>query len=430
MEPLNIVNLIEQNPITKLSSTYNSKLISKIKQNFTETQQQLFVSSFYCYLNFNQKNDFVIDLDNIWEWLGFKNKANSKASLQKHFTVDKDYKSLLLWAQEQKQDARGGHNKETIMLNIKTFKLFCIKAGTQKANEIHEYFIKLEEILYEVIQEESDELKKQLENFKVNSVLEKELLREKTILQQFPDNKQCVYYGLIDDKTDKGENLIKFGSSNFLCQRVTQHKGVYTNFRLVNAFKVDNKTHIENGIKTHPVLSKIRRTFKTNDKSHTELISIDAISFDELDKIIKKIIISIEYNPENYSKLLEENHRLKKELVILKIRLDGIEPENSIKSNELNNDYIPFVDFPLRVRRFQKAKDGKYYIDNICYEKLFGTRDEVWNGSAYKTVGELIKRDLVIGKDGKIISKNKHDASKLENRLQKNRPIICVDTIK
>ena len=35
---------------------------------------------------------------------------------------------------EQKQ-GRGGHNKETILLTIKTFKLFCIKAETTKANE-------------------------------------------------------------------------------------------------------------------------------------------------------------------------------------------------------------------------------------------------------------------------------------------------------
>ena len=40
-----------------------------------------------------------------------------------------------------KTDTRGGHNKETIMLNIETFKKFCLKAGTKKADEIHEYYI-------------------------------------------------------------------------------------------------------------------------------------------------------------------------------------------------------------------------------------------------------------------------------------------------
>jgi hypothetical protein len=75
---LNIVNLIENNPVIKLSNTYNNKLLEKIKINFTESQQQLFVSSFYCYLNYNPNNDFVIDLDNIWKWLGFSQKIHSK----------------------------------------------------------------------------------------------------------------------------------------------------------------------------------------------------------------------------------------------------------------------------------------------------------------------------------------------------------------
>jgi len=65
MNNLNIVNLIEKNPITKLTNTYNNKLLIKIKENFTDAQQQLFISSFYCYLNYNQTTDFVIDLDNI-----------------------------------------------------------------------------------------------------------------------------------------------------------------------------------------------------------------------------------------------------------------------------------------------------------------------------------------------------------------------------
>ena len=71
--------------------------------------------------------------------------------MEKNFVIEKDYKCSLLLQQKQKKEGRGGNNKETIMLNIKTFKLFCIKAGTDKADEIHEYFIKLELILQEVL---------------------------------------------------------------------------------------------------------------------------------------------------------------------------------------------------------------------------------------------------------------------------------------
>ena len=85
---LNIVELIENNPITKLSSSYNGKLLTKIQECFTDFEQQLFVSSFYCYLNCHQKNDFVVDLDDVWKWLGFTPFLISNA----HFTGQKNKK--------------------------------------------------------------------------------------------------------------------------------------------------------------------------------------------------------------------------------------------------------------------------------------------------------------------------------------------------
>ena len=34
------------------------------------------------------------------------------------------------------------------MLNVGTFKKFCLKAGTKKADEIHDYYIRLEQTLH------------------------------------------------------------------------------------------------------------------------------------------------------------------------------------------------------------------------------------------------------------------------------------------
>ena len=132
-----IVDLIENNPITKLSTTYQNKLLTKIKTKFTENEQQIFVASFYGFLNYDSKMDFVINLDDVWKWVGFSSKANSKHLLEKQFIIEKDYKLLLTKLPEQTLQPRGGHNKETIMLNIQTFKRFCVKAGTKKADEIH-----------------------------------------------------------------------------------------------------------------------------------------------------------------------------------------------------------------------------------------------------------------------------------------------------
>ena len=85
MQELNIVELIESNPITKLSHTYNGKLITKIKDVFSGFEQQLFVSSFYCYLNYDKNLDFVVDLDQVWKWLEFSTKQKAENLLVKNF---------------------------------------------------------------------------------------------------------------------------------------------------------------------------------------------------------------------------------------------------------------------------------------------------------------------------------------------------------
>jgi hypothetical protein len=148
---VDIVNLIESNPITKLNGNYQSKLIEKVQKSFNNYEQQMFVASFYCYLKHDNKNDFVIDLDNVWQWLGFGQKVNAKRVLEKNFTINKDYKLSLCQLAKQSTTTKGGHNKEIIMLNVETFKKYCLKAGTKKADEIHDYYIKLETMLQEIL---------------------------------------------------------------------------------------------------------------------------------------------------------------------------------------------------------------------------------------------------------------------------------------
>ena len=141
---LNIVELIEDNPVTRLSGSYQNKMITKIKEKFTDNEQKIFVASFYSFLNYDSKTDFVIDLDNVWKWLGFQSKYNAKRLLEGVFKKDVNYKKSLIQDAKQSDHTKGGHNREIFLLNIETFKKFCLKAGTKKADEIHDYYIKLE----------------------------------------------------------------------------------------------------------------------------------------------------------------------------------------------------------------------------------------------------------------------------------------------
>ena len=158
-----IVGFIEKNPLSRLSFIYQNTLINKIKRDFNEEEQKIFVTSFYSYLNFNPLTDFIIDFDDVWKWCGYTRKDQSKRVLEKHFVVNVDYKVVF---RQPAENSKGGRPTEKISLNILTFKKFCLKADTKKADEIHNYYIKLETILQETLNEESNELRLQLEEKK------------------------------------------------------------------------------------------------------------------------------------------------------------------------------------------------------------------------------------------------------------------------
>ena len=69
--------------------------------------------------------------------------------------------------------------------------------------------------------------------------------------------------------------------------------------------------------------------------------------------------------------------------------------------------------------RFSKSADGKYVVSGHKYEMLTGSRAQVWHGTACKTSGGLMKKDLMQNKSGRIVSKEKHATAKKEMRLVK-----------
>ena len=402
---VNIVNLIENNPISKFNTTkYQSKLIEKLQSKFTNYEQQLFLSSFYCYLKYDKINDFIIDLDDVWKWLGFSKKYHAKYLLEKQFIIDKDYKCLLpkvlyqttehnnsLYhevkqkiivdddeivqnSKKESKSSRGGHNREIITMNIKTFKKLCLKTGTKKADEIHDYFIKLEETLQEIINDESNELRLQLEE-KDTIITEKESEIDKikydkmkeieaVIISNFPLNTECVYLGRIDNRCSKNESLVKFGHTNNLGHRVLDHRKTYENFIVIHAFKVINKVEIENAIKMHPRISKQLRQINVNGLNKTEMIAYDEESFtiDSLVSLIKKIIHDKTYNEKNFDRLVEENRILKQENETLKEETTKIDKIIEKHKNETHNYLLEINE--LREKLTNKIK----IIDSINKE--------------------------------------------------------------
>lgn len=260
---LDIVNLIENNPLTKLNGQYNSALIQKIKEHFSPFEQQLFLSSCYCDIKYHHKNDFVIDLDNIWAWLGFSQKNNAKILLEKKFMINVDYRIAGL---DPSVARHGGQNKEIIMLNVDTFKKICMKAGTKKADEIHDCFLKSQNFLLTILSDESNELKVQLEQQKTEEMkrddkqkeeyelkLEKQkvLEKEKILLREY-GTIGAMFYIIRVKSWENKQYVIKIGESRRgITDRYKEHRSKYEECVLLDCFVVERSRDFETFIKDH-----------------------------------------------------------------------------------------------------------------------------------------------------------------------------------
>ena len=318
----------------------------------------------------------------------------------------------------------------------------------------------------EAIEEKNEAIEEKNEAIeeKNEAIEEKKKIREKTLIDNFPSNVQCVYYGTIENKSDNGERLIKFGNSNSLKNRIYNHKKTYDKFRLINAFKVENKLQIENAIKEHPLFIERQRTIMIKKHNFTELINMEGITESNVDDAIREIINKIEYSPEKYIKLLEENKELKRKIgdntpdyiISLKREIKGLKEENMKLIKKINKQIqrghaVPLpLPLPLHVNVEQDDEDedvnvtenelenyntlsaaiksrnmmrdrtdGKYHINGNTYEKIRGTREEVWCGTAYQTTGELKKRELEMNKHGRVVSKVKMITATIDNRFIK-----------
>jgi hypothetical protein len=333
---LDIVQIIEKNPISRLSSNYQNKLLNKIKYKFSNKEQQLFVGSFYCYLNYNSKDDFVIDINDIWKWIGFSRKDPAKRLLEKSFVKDIDYKILLHLKVEQDKNEHGGNNKEQILMNIHTFKKFCLKAGTKKADEIHDYYIKLEEILHETINEETDELRnqillkdKEIININQNIKQQEKINKHKLLLEKFK-NKRCVYVGEIEEN-----KFIKIGSTKDIIDRYnTLNRTFKTRLYFLDIYDCQDFREVESGILKDELIRKNLYNKPINGHLSQEVVLLnDKFNYAQLINVVQKYVNKIYF--------MTPDQILEKEKIDLereKLELEKLKINNNLLMNIINND--------------------------------------------------------------------------------------------
>ena len=403
LNQVDLKTLVNTNsPNTSLN--FRSKIVDELNHNFTEDEKKWFIANLYVYLHYHPTNDFPIDLENIYKLIGFTSKKNAKRTLINNFTENEDYKITVLpkehgqFTSEKAAAPYGeagfsgvnlggaGLNKEVIMLNVDTFKNMCMITKTEKSKEIRAYYVKLEKIFNKLTSDEITEHKRKLKESEEKILLlehenkEKEELlmkqieecenkdlrlleqeknayvkKEKTYFDLFPLNTQCVYFGSIGNRSKTNEKLIKFGITNDLKRRVSEHKRIFIDFKLEHVYRVSNNIHIENEIKKYQDTrranmlkneskrkknNRLRSIFMEEDsKNYTELLALDdeTYTLEYFHNMILGIIEEFEYNVVNHQNLHEKYAELTAQNKVMEYEIIELKKLNEKLRQEIEN---------------------------------------------------------------------------------------------
>jgi hypothetical protein len=436
-----IVSFIDKNPISRISDDYKHKFIQKVKEKFTDEQQHLFICSFFSYLNYNSKNDYVVNLENVWKWMGFSRKDPAKRLLIKYFINDIDYK-IIIDEDDDKSNClishrtvencgklvddnsdnhtsnkKVGRHTEKILMTINTFKKLCIKSNTTKADEIHNYYITLEEILIEIMNDETDDLKNKLSLKNIELKNTAKLTKEKTLLEKFVA-KKCVYIVEIEEN-----NLIKVGSTKNVVKRKKELLQTYGNAIFLDIFESNNFREIEERILNDEMFRK--NLYGKSIQGHTsrEVVKIsDNFNMNQLYQIVNNHLNDIEFltpaqQLEN-KKLDIEKQKMEydlllkvidknliddevKEILKNKISNIAINVSPSIKEEKHNQNYI----IPDDIK--ENITDIKNIIDEYKNKKNYGQKINKIDPNnlnniikTYDNMSEIIKENRNFTKGG------------------------------
>ena len=281
--------------ITSALNHKNDELFTLIKSQMTETDEELFMTSYYLYLQYGKDNTaFVVDFDMVWKEIQFSRKADAKQLLIKKFKEHIDYKitatEYAVAVLEGGQKQNGGQNKETILLTVDCFKNFCMLSGTPKSKEIRKYYIKMENIMhqYTEIQLEKYQMKTiELQQNLKQSQIETSMKRSEVLIEM-SKNKNLVYVCKIQ-QLDNGNTIIKIGDTSDIESRM---KALNSKFAckviVLDIFLCDNSYRFEQFLHNSPEIVKYKYTNVINNmSSSTETYLIN--NYKQYDKIVRFI---------------------------------------------------------------------------------------------------------------------------------------------
>lgn len=92
-------------------------------------------------------NDFPVNFEDAWQWLGYSTKQKARTKLEKDFKVGLDYTLNQTVKSVEGNNGGGSVRYHEIYLTIECFKMLGMMTGTEKGKEIREYFLQCEKEL-------------------------------------------------------------------------------------------------------------------------------------------------------------------------------------------------------------------------------------------------------------------------------------------
>ena len=92
---------------------------------------------------YHSNEQFPVDFELAWAWLGYTRKDSAKKKLLRHFKKDEDYRVR----QTAELTPAGGYsNREDICLTVNCFKEMGMMAGTEKGRKVRQHFLECERL--------------------------------------------------------------------------------------------------------------------------------------------------------------------------------------------------------------------------------------------------------------------------------------------
>lgn len=344
---------------------YEDDFISHVCNNLKDEYKELFVTNHLRYLKYKNTPDaFVINIEDIWNWIGFTRKDNAVRLLKNKYVLNEDYieenivpqnelvlddyNSFLPKEERFLDKQNGGQNKITIMMSINTFKNFCMIVSTSTGKKFRRYYIHIENLNDTYIDKKRIEYNN---NLRIQYEINMEKQRHELLIDKY-DNTRLVYVMKIFD-IDNKSYIIKIGSSIGIGQRCKQINSQYkVSIKVLEVYPCELFKEFESTLHHHSNILKFKYKEKINDIRPNEFYKIsDKRDYDSIIKTIKeelpkfkssnKKILALELRnkmkekdlliSENYRSTAKDNLALAETILKLSDKLTGDQLFESIK---------------------------------------------------------------------------------------------------